>query len=205
MARARRGFTLIEALIAFAIMALALSAFLGAFGEGLSGEQRAASAASLALEARSLADEVGASIALEPGDYAGDLESGTRWEVSIAEAWPQAFADLDRGGAHPAVAAHERFFATHELLSQALDEIPVATPGHHGLFVVKTDIGGHQPSEALRRHDFGLFFFCGRDFIDLDGGIRLLDDRLRYGFDLSGGSRRGRRRRRHGLRRHAGT
>ncbi len=94
--RRARGFTLIEALIAFAIMALALSAFLGAFGEGLSGEQRAASAAGLALEARSLADEIGASIALEPGDYGGELESGTRWEVSIAEAWPQAFEDLDR-------------------------------------------------------------------------------------------------------------
>ena len=82
-ARAKAGFTLLEVLIAFAILALSLGAILQAFGTGLVAITRAESHATAALQARSLLAEVGSSRPLEPGESVGDFDDGTLWTVTI--------------------------------------------------------------------------------------------------------------------------
>ncbi len=79
----QRGFTLLEALVAFAIMAIAFTALLQAFGTGLGGLDRAERHALAALQARSKLAEVGVLIPLEAGRSEGELPEGGRWSVEI--------------------------------------------------------------------------------------------------------------------------
>lgn len=89
----QRGFTLLEALVAFAIMAVAFTALLQAFGTGLGGLDRAERQALAALQARSKLAEVGILIPLEVGRSEGELPEGGRWSVEI-----EAREDLGRVG-----------------------------------------------------------------------------------------------------------
>lgn len=77
------GFTLIEAMVAFTIMALALVALLQAFSSGLRNIGVAESYAMAAMEARSKLAEAGQVIDLEPGESGGDLDSGGTWRAVI--------------------------------------------------------------------------------------------------------------------------
>ena len=81
--RKSRGFTLLEVLVAFTILAVALVALLRAFSSGLRGLD-AAEAASIAVQhARSKMAEVGSAIPLEPGAVEGGFEDGFRWRITI--------------------------------------------------------------------------------------------------------------------------
>ncbi|MEE8499226.1 MAG: type II secretion system protein [Kiloniellales bacterium] len=81
--RKSRGFTLLEVLVAFTILAVALVALLRAFSSGLRGLD-AAEVASIAVQhARSKMAEVGSSIPLEPGMEEGGFDDGFRWRVTI--------------------------------------------------------------------------------------------------------------------------
>ena len=78
-----RGFTLLEVLVAFTILAVALVALLRAFSSGLRGLD-AAEVASIAVQhARSKMAEVGSAIPLEPGAEEGAFDDGFRWRVVI--------------------------------------------------------------------------------------------------------------------------
>ncbi len=81
--RRRGGFTLLEVLIAFIILAVALVALLKAFSSGLRGLDAAAASAAALQHARSKIEEVGTVIPLEAGEYGGEFEDGTRWSVAI--------------------------------------------------------------------------------------------------------------------------
>ncbi len=83
--RSRRGggFTLLEVLIAFAILAVALVALIRAFSSGLRGLDAAEAAAVALQHARSKIEEVGTVIPLEAGEYGGEFEDGTRWSIAI--------------------------------------------------------------------------------------------------------------------------
>ncbi len=80
---AQTGFSLLEVLVAFAILALSLGVLLQIFSRAsvtttLSSQySRAASLASARLDA------VGSAIPLEPGAVSGDPEDGIAWELSI--------------------------------------------------------------------------------------------------------------------------
>ena len=83
--RTQRGFTLLEVLIAFAILAISLGAIMQAFGTGLSHILRAERYATAALQARSLLADVGVTRPLEPSDQSGDFEpEGHLWRIVIA-------------------------------------------------------------------------------------------------------------------------
>lgn len=88
------GFTLLEALVAFAIMAVAFTALLQAFGLGLTGLSRAEVYSLATLQARSKMAEVGILFPLEPDRHAGELPEGGTWTVVI-----EARDDLGQAGA----------------------------------------------------------------------------------------------------------
>jgi general secretion pathway protein I len=81
-----RGFTLIEILIAFAILAVALAALFQAFSGGLDAIDRTDRATTSVLLARSLMDRVGGDIPLVVGTRAGDFENGFEWQVTLTPA-----------------------------------------------------------------------------------------------------------------------
>lgn len=82
-ARAEKGFTLIEVLVAFTIAALALAALFQAFSTGMRSIEAAAARGALLAEAENRLAEVGATIPLAVGLYQGQAD-GRSWEVGIA-------------------------------------------------------------------------------------------------------------------------
>jgi len=80
----QRGFTLIEILIAFAILAVALAALFQAFSGGLRATTATERRNAAVMLARSLLERVGADIPLAPGELAGVSEDGQRWRIAIA-------------------------------------------------------------------------------------------------------------------------
>ena len=81
--RGERGFTLLEVLVAFAILAVSLGALLVAFSDGLRTTDRSITISTATLQAQSLMEEVGRSIPVRPGETTGVLEDGSRWQVSV--------------------------------------------------------------------------------------------------------------------------
>jgi general secretion pathway protein I len=89
--RRTRGFTLLEVLIAFAILAVAMGAILQSFSQGLRSMSVAEKYTEATLLAQTKLAEVGSVIPLEAGEYGGDFESelvrngGTEfvWRVTI--------------------------------------------------------------------------------------------------------------------------
>ena len=80
---AKGGFTLIEVLIAFAILAVALTALMQAFSQGLRGLEVAEDYATASMLARSKMAEIGPLIAIEEGELTGEFENGWQWRVII--------------------------------------------------------------------------------------------------------------------------
>lgn len=84
-ARSRgRGFTLLEVIIAFAVLALALTLLLGTLSGSAREVRASADAGRAALHAQSLLDQVGVGEALAPGNRDGQFEDGRyRWRLRI--------------------------------------------------------------------------------------------------------------------------
>jgi len=83
--RRARGFTLLEVLIAFVILALALGALMQTFGSGMRGVAASERHVMAALVARSLLERVGHDIPLEQGEVSGE-EGAFAWTVSMRRA-----------------------------------------------------------------------------------------------------------------------
>ena len=109
------AFTLIEVLVAFTILALALGALLPAFSSGLAAQSRAEVHASTVLQAQSKLAEVGSVIELAPGTTAGIFEDGTTWQVEIV---PYSDAGLKE-------ALPDRLAAYRVMVTVAQDDHPV--------------------------------------------------------------------------------
>lgn len=90
--RAKRnsGFTLIEVLIAFAILALVLGVVLRTLSSGLGHERTARLATARVLEARSILDQLGVNIPLEEGLIEGRLATGEIWTLTVSLFEPAA-------------------------------------------------------------------------------------------------------------------
>lgn len=78
------GFTLIEVLIAFAILALVLGVVFRTISSGLSHERTARLATARVLEARSILDQLGVSLPLEEGLIEGRLATGEVWTLTVS-------------------------------------------------------------------------------------------------------------------------
>ena len=77
------GFTLMEVLVAFAILAVAMGGLMVAFSDGLRTTDRSATISTATLQAQSLLESVGKSIPVREGQVSGVLEDGSRWQVSV--------------------------------------------------------------------------------------------------------------------------
>lgn len=82
--RLQRGFTLIEVVIAFAVLALALTFMLGTLSGSARQMRRAADASRAALHAQSLLDGLGIEEGLKAGSKSGEFEDGRyRWSLRV--------------------------------------------------------------------------------------------------------------------------
>nr|WP_255698958.1 prepilin-type N-terminal cleavage/methylation domain-containing protein [Luteimonas sp. Y-2-2-4F] len=83
--RAQRGYTLIEVLVAFAVLALALALLLGTLSGGVRQVRWSADAGRAALHAQSLLADVGVGETLQPGRSEGVFDEGRyRWSLEVA-------------------------------------------------------------------------------------------------------------------------
>ena len=83
--RTRRGFTLIEVIVAFAVLALALAIVLGTLSNASRQVRWSDDAGRAALHAQSLLDDTGVAQALVPGRSDGTFEDGRyRWTLEVA-------------------------------------------------------------------------------------------------------------------------
>lgn len=83
--RLQRGYTLIEVIVAFAILALALTLLLGTLSGAAKQVRWADDAGRAALHAQSLLDDIGVGTALQPGQRKGEFEDGRyRWALDVA-------------------------------------------------------------------------------------------------------------------------
>lgn len=80
-----RGYTLIEVIVAFSILALALTLLLGSLSGAARQVRWADDAGRAALHAQSLLDDLGIGTPLQPGHRDGEFEDGRyRWTLEVA-------------------------------------------------------------------------------------------------------------------------
>jgi general secretion pathway protein I len=102
MRRAQRGYTLIEVIVAFALLAGALTLLLGTLSGALRQVRWSGDAGRAALHAQSLIDQLGVGAPLRPGTRSGEFEDGRyRWTLDVAR-WAEPVArDAPRDPAEP--------------------------------------------------------------------------------------------------------
>jgi general secretion pathway protein I len=87
-----RGYTLIEVIVAFALLALGLTLLLGTLSGAARQVRWSGDAGRAALYAQSLLDQVGVGEALQPGQRDGEVDGGRyRWALTISP-WTDASA-----------------------------------------------------------------------------------------------------------------
>jgi general secretion pathway protein I len=77
------GFSLLEVVVAFAILALGLGLLMRIFSQALSTTALSGTYSRAATLAEARLNGVGIEIPLEPGSYSGEPEEGLDWEVTI--------------------------------------------------------------------------------------------------------------------------
>ena len=85
-----RGFTLVEMLVAFTILAVALVALMQVFGTGFRGLRASEAHARAVMQARSTLERVGTEVPLQPGVWAGTFDNGSRWTTRVRVYEPDA-------------------------------------------------------------------------------------------------------------------
>ena len=84
MRRDEAGFTLIEVLVAFAIVALVLASVYHAITEAYRGEARAQVREQALAQARAHLETIGVEQQLAPGETTGSYSTGMAWRLAVA-------------------------------------------------------------------------------------------------------------------------
>ncbi len=106
---AQRGYTLLEVLVAFALLAIGLGLLLAILSGGVHAVARASESTHATLYAESLLDTLGADQRLQPGRSQGVFEDGRyRWTLTITPFKPPIPAPV-RGDPYTADPAQQNF------------------------------------------------------------------------------------------------
>ena len=89
----RDGFTLLEVLIAFTILAIAMGALLQSFSAGVQASRLSEPYVTAMLQARSKLDEIGVERPLTTGERTGRFENGFVWTVRVRSVMPDRQED----------------------------------------------------------------------------------------------------------------
>lgn len=81
--RRDRGFTLLEVIVAFTILAFAMTALVQAFSSGLRGLSVAEASTAAVMHARAKLEEVGSVIPVQEGEASGTYDDGFDWRVVV--------------------------------------------------------------------------------------------------------------------------
>lgn len=85
--RRQKGFSLLEVIMAFALMSVGLGILVAILSGGLAQVRTSGDATEATLHAQSLLDQVGVLEPIEPGREQGDFDRGRyRWDLEITEA-----------------------------------------------------------------------------------------------------------------------
>ncbi len=87
------GFTLVEMLVAFTILAVALVALMQVFGTGFRGLRASEAHALAVMQARSTLERVGTEVPMQPGEWAGTFDNGSRWTTRVRAYEPEGEAE----------------------------------------------------------------------------------------------------------------
>ncbi|HET6604076.1 MAG TPA: type II secretion system protein [Xanthomonadaceae bacterium] len=87
--RRQHGFTLIEVVAAFSILALGLGLAMRIATGAMAQASRGAAYTQAALNAKSVLDIAGVGERLEEGTVSGEFEDGSRWELDISQWEPE--------------------------------------------------------------------------------------------------------------------
>ncbi|MDX1606524.1 MAG: type II secretion system protein [Candidatus Competibacterales bacterium] len=79
----QRGFTLLELLVAFVILSLALGVLLQTFGQGLRNAALTEEYTLATLHAESVLATIGTEQPLTEGESSGEFEDGYEWQISV--------------------------------------------------------------------------------------------------------------------------
>ncbi len=79
----QRGFTLLEVVVAFAIVALSLGVVFSVYGTAFDGIRRAGQVTAALLAAESKLAEMGVTTPLRTGSVGGTLDGGYRWLAAV--------------------------------------------------------------------------------------------------------------------------
>lgn len=94
------GFSLVEVLVAFAILALALATLFSAFGTGAKLSAAATERTRAVLHAESILASLKLAVAAEPVSLEGEFEDGFRWEADVVRAGTQEEREAWFAAAH---------------------------------------------------------------------------------------------------------
>jgi len=93
--KSQAGFTLVEIMVAFAILGLVAGAVLSVFSSGPGRIAYADNERMAVVAVKSLLDELGTERVIEAGEWQGDLQTGGHWKLAI-EPYDDAKRDPDR-------------------------------------------------------------------------------------------------------------
>jgi len=85
----QQGFSLLEVVVAFAVLALSLGVLMQIFSSALNTTALSREYSRAATLAESRLDAVGVDIPLEPGSYGGEREDGLSWLVQVTQYLPE--------------------------------------------------------------------------------------------------------------------
>jgi general secretion pathway protein I len=139
--RGAAGFTLLEVLVAFTILALMLTVLLRIFADGFRGMSAAEAHAAAALHAQAALAGVGAEIPLAAGEWSGEYDDGFLWQVSI-----EPYLE-------PALAASQRSFRLYQVFATARHASGATAVTLSGLRIAGT--GPSLPGEGEGEGDAG--------------------------------------------------
>jgi len=120
---AQAGFTLLEILVAFTVLAMMLGALLPAFSAGLRSFDTAESSVHAVLLAQSRIEAVGIDIPLEEGEQRGTFEDGFEWVVRVRQVAPAT----DEQGNHEYALPFDTFEIEAEIFKEGASQVALKT------------------------------------------------------------------------------